>query len=182
MLMLGMEVTCPIHVLFGSALRDVNSPDPVGYIKYLREILREIHALATSKLQSQMQYQKHTYDLWLQQKHYEVGDLVYHLNSVHRVGDSKKLDPVWVGPLIITEVLNPVLYQVWDCKHEHVLHHDQLEHCEDRTVHLWLCKMWHNFLDLDTTIANDESEQEAEVDRPVLLRADATGHHGQAPW
>ena len=116
-----------------------------------------------------MQYQKRTYDLRLQQKHYEVGDLVYCLNSVHRVGDSKKLNPVWVGPLIITEVLNPVLYQVRDHKHGHVLHHDQLKPCEDRTVPLWLRKMRHNFLDLDTTIAYDEAEQEAEVDGQKLL-------------
>ena len=109
-----------------------------------------------------MQYQKHTYDLKLQEHHYEVGDFVFCCNKASKVGSSWKLNPVWIGPLLITEVINPVLYQVCDCRWEYILHHDLLKRCEDRTIPFWLRKMQHNLMDLDTTIAYDASEQDSE--------------------
>ena len=118
--------------------------------------------MATHKLRSQMQYQKWTYDLKLQENHYEVGDFVFRCNKASKVGSSRKLNPIWIGPLLITEVINPVLYRVRDRKWEYVLHHDLLKRCEDRTIPFWLWKMWHNLMDLDTTIAYDASEQEVE--------------------
>ena len=78
------------------------------------------------------------------------------------MGSSKKLNPIWVGPLLVTEVINPVLYRVHNRKREYVLHHDLLKRCEDRTIPFWLWKMRHNFMDLDTTIAYDSTEQQTE--------------------
>ena len=170
MLMLGMEVLQPVDVLFGSALMDTNSGDVVGYVKHLWNTLREVHALATHKLRAQMQYQKHVYDLHLEEKHYDVGDLVFQLNSATKTRDSKKLNPVWVGPLLVTEVLSPVLYRVQDCKKEYVLHHDWLKCCEDHTIPMWLHKMCHNLMALDTTIGYDETEQEADTNPPNDLQ------------
>ena len=67
-----------------------------------------------------------------------------------------------MGPLLVTEVINPVLYRVCDRKREYVLHHDLLKRCEDRTIPFWLQKMRHNLIDLDTTIAYDSAEQQTE--------------------
>ena len=97
----------------------------------------------------------------MQQSHYEIGDFVYHLNSATKTGESKKLKPVWIGPLVVIDVINPVLFRVKDCKKEYVLHHDCLKHCEDRSIPFWLRKLCHNLLDLDTTIAYDEAELDA---------------------
>ena len=77
MLMLGSEVSQPVDILFGAALRTDDDVDPVDYIKQLRKKLREIHSFATQKMRSQMQYQKRTYNLKLQEYHYEVGDFVF---------------------------------------------------------------------------------------------------------
>ena len=77
MMMLGTEVSQPIDVLFGAALRGEGSQDPGIYLKHLQEVLQEVHALASTKLHSQMHYQKWTYDLKLQEHYYEVGDLVF---------------------------------------------------------------------------------------------------------
>ena len=169
MLMLGSETTQPIDVLFGAALRKDEDVSPGDYVKQLRKRLREVHSLATHKLRSQMQYQKRTYDLKLQENHYEVGDFVFRCNKASKVGSSRKLNPIWIGPLLITEVINPVLYRVRDRKREYVLHHDLLKRCEDRTIPFWLRKMRHNLMDLDTTIAYDASEQEVaqEAEPPV---------------
>ena len=112
MLMLGSEVSQPVDILFGAALRTDDEVDPVDYVKQLRQKLREIHSLATQKMRSQMQYQKRSYDLKLQEYHYEVGDFVFRCNKASKVGSSKKLNPIWVGPLLVTEVINPVLYRV----------------------------------------------------------------------
>ena len=81
-----------------------------------------------------------------------------------------KLKPVWVGPLVVFDVLNPVLFRVKDSESkskfyklimmEYVLHHDRLKRCEDHHIPLWLCKLHHGLLDLDTTIKCDEVEQE----------------------
>ena len=72
------------------------------------------------------------------------------------MGESKKLKPISIGPLVVTTVINPVLFHVKDRKKEYVLHHDR----EDRVVPLWLPRMRHNMLDLDTTITYDEAEQD----------------------
>ena len=162
MLMLGSEVSQPVDILFGAALRTDDDVDPADYVKQLRQKLREIHSLATQKMRSQMQYQKRNYNLKLQEYHYEVGDFVFRCNKASKVGSSKKLNPIWVGPLLVTEVINPVLYRVRDRKREYVLHHDLLKRCEDRTIPFWLRKMRHNLMDLDTTIAYDSAEQQTE--------------------
>ena len=162
MLMLGSEVSQPVDILFGAALRMDDDVDPADYVKQLCQKLREIHSLATQKMRGQMQYQKWTYNLKLQEYHYEVGDFVFRCNKASKVGSSKKLNPIWVGPLLVTEVINPVLYRVRDRKREYVLHHDLLKQCEDRTIPFWLQKMHHNLMDLDTTIAYDSTKQQTE--------------------
>ena len=49
MLMLGSEVSQPVDILFGAALRMDDDVDPVDYVKQLHQKLREIHFLATKK-------------------------------------------------------------------------------------------------------------------------------------
>ena len=137
--------------------------DPAGYVQHLHQVLRDIHSLASKKLQTQLNYQKRYYDLKLEENHYEVGDFVYQLNGATKLGESKRLKPIWIGPLVVTAVINPVLFHVKDRKKEYVLHHDRLKPCEDRVVPLWLQRMRHNMLDLDTTIAYDEAEQDEEM-------------------
>ena len=77
MLMLGSEVSQPVDILFGAALRMDDDVDPADYVKQLHQKLREIHSLATQKMRSQMQYQKRNYNLKLRKYHYEVGDFVF---------------------------------------------------------------------------------------------------------
>ena len=160
MMMLGMEVFKPIDILMRTAGEHYRDENPAGYVQHLRKVLREVHDLAAKKLRTQLKYQQRNYDLKLQETHYEVGDFVYRLNGASKTGESKKLKPVWVGPLVVTDVLNPILFRVKDRKREYVLHHDRLKLCEDHHIPLWLRKLRHSLLDLDTTIAYDEAEQE----------------------
>ena len=164
MMMLGMEVFQPIDILMRTAGEHFRDEDPAGYVKHLCQVLRDIHTLASKKLQKQLNYQKRYYDLKLEENHYEVGDFVYRLNGATKLGESKKLKPIWIGPLVVTTVINLVLFHVKDCKKEYVLHHDRLKPCKDKVVPLWLQRMQYNMLDLDTTIACDEAEQDDTLD------------------
>ena len=60
---------------------------------------------------------------------------------------------------MVTKVLSPALYKIKDRKGETVAHHDRLKQCNDRLIPLWMRRMRHDLLDLDSTIAYDEAEQ-----------------------
>ena len=111
----------------------------------------------------------------MQESHYEIGDFIYRLNSASKTGESKKLKPVWIGPLVVIDVINPVLFRVKDHKKEYVLHHDCLKCCADHSIPFWLHKLCHNLLDLDTTIAYDEAELHAIQENVPPLPASLEG-------
>ena len=94
-----------------AAVRDDN---PSEYLCKLHGTLIEVHRLASEHLKAALCYQKKTYDLKLQQKHFVLGDFVYKLNVINKKGECKKLKPIWIGPLLVTQVLSPVLYKVKD--------------------------------------------------------------------
>ena len=110
MMMLLMEVTQPVDILLGTEGAEMRDENPSAYLTKLYKSLQEVHQLAREHLQSSLCYQKRTYDLKLQQNHQEVGDLVYQINQVTKKGECQKLKPIWVGPLIVMEVITPVLF------------------------------------------------------------------------
>ena len=104
---------------------------------------------------------------------------MYQLNGATKVGETKKLKPIWIGPLVVTAVINPMLFHVKDRGKEYVLHHDRLKSCEDRVVPLWLGGMRHNMLDLDTTIAYDEAEEDGEMPSSTPLDNSSNSHFSE---
>ena len=138
MMMLLMEVTQPMDILMGTEGAEMRDENPSAYLTRLRKTLQEVHQLARERLQSSLCYQKRAYDLKLQQNHYEVGDLVYRLNQVTKKGECRKLKPIWVGPLIVIEVITPVLLLVRSRKKEQVLYHDKLKIYDDLAIPMWM--------------------------------------------
>ena len=69
---------------------------------------------------------------------YEIGDLVYVLDSARKIGISPKLQPVWKGPYNISKVISSILFEVAEKRKSFVLHHDRLKPCEDCSIPLWL--------------------------------------------
>ena len=164
MLMLGREVTKPVDILFGIKDSLTTPPSMPAYVKQLEERLNRVHQTARENLQTVQARQKRDYDLKLAERTYERGDLVYKVKSSSKIGQSRKLTPVWCGPYLVTEVLSPILYRIKDRKQESVIHHDRLKICEDRFVPMWMRRLRHDLLDLDDTIAHDEDEQDDEGD------------------
>ena len=130
-MMLLMDTFQPVDILMGTEGATLCDEDPSTYLKKLHKTLQEVHQLAQEHLHTGLCYQKKTYDLKLQESHFEVGDPVYWLNAVSKKGECKKLKPIWIGPLVITEVISPVLYHVKDHHCEFILHHDHLKLCQD---------------------------------------------------
>ena len=169
----------PVDILMeveGAMMRDEN---PSEYLKRLRKTLQEVHRLAWEHLQTNLCYQKKTYDLKLQQNRFDVGDFVYKMNAVSKKGEYKKLKPIWIGPLLVIEEVTLVLYKVKDRHREYILHHGRIKLCEDCAIPMWLWQLRHRIMDLDTTIGYDEAKQDAEA---ISMQDEPVEKLGGDPW
>ena len=147
----------PVDLMFGSlSQKETTSAE---YVTRLQQILRQVHTLARESLQSSQERQKRDYDLKLKVTTYEIGDLVYVLDSARKIGISPKLQPVWKGPYVIYKVISPILFEVADKRKSFVLHHDRLKPCEDRSIPLWLRRKQSKILnDLDQEDPENEDD------------------------
>ena len=149
LLMLGREVTQPVELVFEMKTNIVEREPPHEYAQNLKERMLKAHALARKNIGAAQNYQKKNYDLNRNYSAFEEGDIVYRLNKSSKTGQSRKLQPVWLGPLLVVEPLSPVLYKVRGRKKITVLHHDLLKKCEDREVPIRLRRMRNKLLGAD---------------------------------
>ena len=149
MMMYGRELIQPVGLMFGT-FSNRQSYDNVGqYVHHLRKGLETVHALARQHLESSQALQKKDHNFKLKQKMYEMGDLVYQLDSATKVGQSSKLKPVWKGPFLIIKAQTLHIYVVGDSKKQTVVHHDRLKLCEDWVLPMWLVCKRHELIDSD---------------------------------
>ena len=59
------------------------------------------------------------------------------------LGQSKKLQPIWSDPWIVTQMISSVLYRIANRKRSMVAHHDSLKLCSDRDLPIWLLRKRH---------------------------------------
>ena len=112
-------------------------------------------------------------DLTAQERTYRVGDMVYLINSSTKVGQSKKLKPIWKGPFVVIKVISSVLFRIKGRKVENVVHHDGLKLCQDRVVPMWARRLRHRILDLDATLPYEEVEADEAGVGPLFDTLDA---------
>lgn len=173
MMVLGREVTVPSDIIFGVAEANTEPQTAPEYVTNLVETLRQVHEQARVNLQATQLRMKKYYDPRCYQTKYSRGDLVYRLDESTKIGHSKKLRPVWLGPYIVQDVLSPVLYRLITRKGTTVIHHDKIKLCEDRVVPLWVRRKRHSLLDLDKTLP-DFVQSSQDVTAQVT---DQTVHH-----
>ena len=159
MMVFGREISLPVDVLMGTTNKE-GDKEPPEYVSNLVSKLKTTHAIARENLEKTQVYMKDTYDAKLKQQSYEVGDLVYKLNTAVKKGQSRKLEQIYVGPFIVSKVLSPVLYEIQGRRKSGVAHHDRLKPCDDRYIPLWVRRKRHGILDLDVTIGYDAQEEE----------------------
>ena len=103
-LMLGREVLQPIQEvkkneeLLGHMLHDIRKP---------RGLLIEMPAKSTAISTTP----ERDYDLRLEERKYSVGDAHYRFNRSIVLGQSKRLQPIWSGHWLVTQVISSVLYR-----------------------------------------------------------------------
>ncbi|CAC5366894.1 unnamed protein product [Mytilus coruscus] len=135
---------------------------PHQYIKDLKNALEKAHKSARDNLKAAQFRQKRDYDVKLNHRIYNKGDIVYRIDSATKIGESKKLRAPWQGPYLIVEVLSSVLYKMRTRKRELTIHHDQLKPCSDRNIPQWLKYMRHRLLEgeVDYSLGFGQTEEE----------------------
>ena len=184
LLMLGREVMQPVDIMLGTA--QINNPEKETneYLASLMSKMSEAHQLARENIGEAQVRQKKDYDHKIQQKTYNVGDVVLKLDSATKVGQSSKLKSPWKGPYIISKILSPVLYQIIDKKNkETVVHHDRLKLCRDREHPVWLKRARNKYIDQDIQVCTnlektsyDQSEEQV-FDLSGLFSSDTDDVH-----
>ena len=142
--MLGREVTQSLQLMAG--VREERAPVH-AFVEAIQGEMQRIHELTQEALQKQQKGQKRDYDIHARSAKYAVRDVVLLMNSATRVGQSKKLAPLWKEPFIIMQVIPPVLYQIASSKKEWVVHHDRLRRCDNDPLPLWLRRKRHTMLE-----------------------------------
>ena len=126
-MMLGREVRQPLDLVFNFKGNVPPNEEPAEYIRKLKDRMTRVHNLARDNIGLAQNQQKKYYDHRQNKATFEEGDLVYKLNKGLKPGQSKKLQPIWKGPFLVTQVLSPILYKIQDRKKTQVIHHDLLE-------------------------------------------------------
>ena len=140
LMVLGREVTLPLDILYGH--QQTKSESPPEYVKNLIKEMTETFATARQKMRTCQMRGKQHYDVKakLRDSCFQRGDLIVLVNSATKVGQSKKLQPIWRGPYIITDVISPVLYKVSDRHRITTQHVDRMRLYNDRSVPLWIAR------------------------------------------
>ena len=159
LMMLGREVLSPLELATGVGAENLHEQEPAQYVRELLQRMKSVHDEARRHVGLVQRAQKRMYDLHLHERSYEKGDLVYQRNEAGQVGQSKKLQPIFIGPVLVTQVLSPVLYRVENRKRSYVLRHDRLIPCKDRVIPLWVRRKRHDLLGGDTTLDEDDEER-----------------------
>jgi len=138
LMMLGREVTLPVDLLANIPTDDDEDRDEAEYVQQLRQYLHDVHTCAREKLGTALHSRKRSYDRKIHVDAYDVGDLVYILNSAGTKGQSRKLQPIYTGPYLIIKQISEILFVITDSRgRNRVLHHDRLRRCSDQNIPMW---------------------------------------------
>ena len=100
------------------------------FVTKLKDKMLRVHELCREHLQQSLERERRDYDTRISINNYNVGDLVYALNSTKTVGKSYKLKSArWKGPLVIVRKISDLLFEVRGPPKTKpkVLHHDRLK-------------------------------------------------------
>lgn len=145
-LMFGEEVKLPAALFLGLPALQAEKESPSEHASAMGETLRKAFAAVRERLKVSQQRAKRYYDKGQCVNAYGVGDIVLKLDSSCKVGQSKKLQPVYKGPLVVEDRLSPCLYRVQGRRRSEVLHHDRLRPATLRELPHWLRRRRHQLL------------------------------------
>ena len=91
---------------------------------------------------------KRDYALSIFSRVYDVGDLIYVLDTATIKGQCKKLGHPWKGPGIAINRFTSYLYRVKLINVIFTANHDRLKPCRDRKLPDWLERFKYNFKEI----------------------------------
>ncbi|CAG2220722.1 unnamed protein product [Mytilus edulis] len=124
-MMLGREVNIPLNLMFRS--HDNRTENNEDYISTIKSHFQNVYEIARENLKSNAERQKRDHDTRLTDNRYELGALVYKFDKTV----NKKFRSPWLGPLVITKILSPVVYEIRGEFRTEVVHHDRLKPCNE---------------------------------------------------
>ena len=89
---------------------------------------------------------KRNYDLKTNFREYQIGDVVYVLDTATVKGRCRKLSATWKGPGLIVDKCGTTVYKIKIKDKFVVLNHDRLKLCEDRELPKYI-QRWKTQLD-----------------------------------
>ena len=159
-LQLGREIDLPLDIMFDLESKPTWSSS-AEYVRELNAKLRQAFEKARDSLKEAQQRQKIHYDTRanIRTRLYNIGDLVYLVNSQCPTGKSAKLQPTLLGPFVVNNVISDYIYEIRGRRRVQVVHQDRMRLCEDRCVPLWISRIRQEILSGETL----ELEQDEEV-------------------
>jgi hypothetical protein len=130
MLMLGREVRMPYEVIVGNSAGKYERVTTYGdYVSQLRQQLNNAHEVARKHLQQTALRQEERYDSKCLVNQYDPGDLVWLLNELREAEVCPKLQPAYLGPLVVSKVLSVYDFEIVvnSAGKTKVVHHDKLK-------------------------------------------------------
>ncbi|CAC5419025.1 unnamed protein product [Mytilus coruscus] len=109
--------------------------------------------------------QKRDYDLNSNCKVYEVGDIVFKIDSARKIRVCPKLKVPWKGPFVVAEIKSHVLYKIRNKKTSEVIHHDRLKLSQIRDLPVWTQRLKKRILEnLEMKMLEDLIDEEEHQD------------------
>lgn len=130
MIMLGKEVKLPLHVIYSDPEKSEECSSYGDYLYKLRENLYHSHQIVRKNLKCATNIQKNKYDKKSNLNQYQTGDLVSVLmESPDTDLESHKLQPKYIGPCLILQKINNLLYKVKTSEQANVkmIHHNKMK-------------------------------------------------------
>ena len=138
MMMLGRECYLPGDLTFPLKGEKFDSPDE--FVQKLADKLKSAHESARVTLKTQLKKEKRNYDLRKNVITFKRGDAVYLLDKKpSKKGKAKKLQPVWLGPFVVTACPTPytIVIKV-KAKDSLTVSHDLLKKCHSQDLPTWI--------------------------------------------
>lgn len=139
---LGRPVSLPVHLEIPTA-PDEDEPKTVQqYVEDLSSRLEKVHECARKQLKVASEKQRRAHDRKAFTESYEVGELIWLLDSTRKRGISPKLQKHWDGPGKVLKKISDILYRVkmGPRKRPKIVHHNRLKKYKGEDPPLWLLK------------------------------------------
>ena len=143
LLTVGREVKLPAELVFGSTNTSDEEITSYGdYVDSLRTRMQHAHEIARKHMSTAAKRSKELYDAKVAFHQYSVGDVVWCLMEVRKVGISPKLERIFEGPFLIRKKLSEIdfVLQLDRSGTERPVHHNKLKPYEGIDIPKWIVR------------------------------------------